>query len=910
MSDWRAYVRQRLPPLGCPAEREAEIVEELAQQLQDLHDAARRAGASPAAAAARVDAEIHDWHALARDLRRAEHPVTVAAWALAGQEIEPVMSKSNAGQRLFELLREARLSVRALSARPLFAVTTVVIFALGIGTTAVVFSLAYSVLIAPLSYHQPDRLAVVQQVVPEIVDRVPIVGVNARSFTAWEKACRSSCAGMAAVRAVSSTLTGHGEPEGLVGAGVSPSLFDVLGVATLHGRTFNIGDDIPGHDRVVILSHQFWQRRFGGDPAVVGRVISLDGVPVEVIGVLPSTFRVPQLPQLSVPNRVGDPFDVFRPLAWPNELRRSWGEYDHMVVLRLPDGVSAGSAAAELSAIARAEFAEAPIHPYAVVRPLIDGVTADARRPLWLLLGAVAAALLIACVNVAGLVGARWAGRQRELAIRTAMGAGRGRLAQLVALESVVLALTGGVLGYALAAISLRAVLAGAPAAVPRLDEVRLDTTSLVVTAAITLCCALLCSVVPAWRATRVDPSDTLKAGARTVTTGRRWMGIRAWLVGGEVALTTMLLLVGGLLIASFVNVLRVERGFSTARVVAADLELPAARYPDGAARAQFFDALLDGLRDAPGIEVAGLARRLPLEGDATVDAMIVEGDARATAEVPVGNYLQVSAGYFAVVGLPLVRGRLLTPDDHRRRVAIVSERTARTLWPEQEALGRTVKRASRPEGWQIIGIVADAKIRGLERDPGLVAYLPYGLDTRNALSLAVRSNADEATALASARRVVRTLDPDLPLQRVRTLDAVVNEALAMRRFQMRLIAAFGASGLLLACLGVYGVLSNVVESRRTELAIRLALGASPGGVRRLIVREGLRPVVLGLLVGLVAGVTVARAVASLLFGVGPTHPAIIGAVAALVLLVSIVATAGPATRAARTSLAATLRGS
>jgi predicted permease len=414
---------------------------------------------------------------------------------------------------------------------------------------------------------------------------------------------------------------------------------------------------------------------------------------------------------------------------------------------------------------------------------------------------------------------------------------------------------------------------------------------------------------VPAWRAARVDPGDTLKASALTTTPGRRWTAIRAWLVGGEVALTAMLLVVGGLLIASLINVLRLDRGFTTASVVAANIELPSSRYPDQAARAKFYDALLEGLGRAPGITGAGLSRVLPLEGDATVDSFIPEGNnSGSVAAQPVGNHIQVSAGYFQVMGLPLLRGRLLTPDDHARPVAIISDKTARTLWPGQEAVGRSFKRG-RSETWQVVGVVADAKIRGLEQDPGLVAYVPYGLRTQGGLALVLRGSADPATVIASARQAVKALDPALPLQRVRMLDSVVDDALAMRRFQVRLMTAFGIAGLSLACLGIYGVLSGMVEGRG-ELAIRLALGASPAGVRRLIIRQGLTPVVIGLMIGLAGGVGVAKLAASLFFGVTAAHAGVIAAVVALVLAVAGVACLEPAARAARTSLVSALRGS
>ena len=809
-------------------------------------------------------------------------------------------------QRLLEILHDARLSVRALIARPLFTLTTVMTFALGIGATAVVFSLVHSVLLSPLPYREPDRLAFVQQVIPEIADRVPVLGVNPRSFTSWERACRTTCEKMAALVASTFTLTGLGEPEGLIGAKISPALFDVLGIPPMLGRSFTRDEDAPGRNAVVIITHGFWQRRLAGDPAVIGRVLTLDSVPAEIVGVLPATFRLPQLPQLSVPNRVDNPFELFRPLAWSDDLRRSWGEFDNAVIVRRPAGVSAHATEAELSAITRADYERAQIHPYAVARPLMAAVTADARRPLWLILGAVAASLLIACVNVAGLMGARWTARQRELAIRTAIGAGRSRLVQLVAVESLLLALAGGAAGLALASVSLRAILSTAPASVPRLDEVRLDTTSFFVIAAVTVVCGLICTLVPAWRAARIDPGDTLKESALSTTPAGRWTAIRAWLVSGEVALTAMLLVVGGLLIASFIKVLHVDRGFTTTSVVAANIELPAARYPDAAARARFFDALLDGLGREPAVAVAGLSRSLPLEGLATVDNFVPVGETQTVAPV-VGSHVQVSAGYFAAIGLPLLRGRLLTSDDHSRPVAVISDRTARTLWPGQDPLGRSFRRG-RADIFQVVGVVADAKIAGFERDPGLVGYVPYGLSTRGGLTLVIRGKAGDAAAIASARRVVKAIDPDLPLRRVRTLDSVVDDALAMRRFQVRLLTAFGAAGLLLACLGIYGVLSTMVEARRAELAIRLALGAPPSNVRRLIIRQGLTPVIPGLVIGLTAGVGAARLTAALLFGVTPAHPGVLAAVIGVVLAVAVVACLEPAARAARTSLVSPLR--
>lgn len=907
MRDWHRYVREHLPPLGCGRERETQVVDELAEQLQDIYDAGVRAGLSHEAADLRAREEVTDWAALARDLLEAEHPVSARPRALAQRVVSrPGPGDTSRAARLLELADHLRHGLRALRAQPLFTLTTVLTFAVGIGVTTLVYALVRTVLLAPLPYAQPERLALVQQVIPEIAERYPVMGVNPRSFLAWQQACRSTCDALAAIGWHTATLTGDGEAEGLAGARITPNLFDVLGVSVARGRAFEEAEATPGRDSVVIITHGLWQRRFGAALDVVGRRMTLDGVPIEIVGVLPASFSFPEIARFD-----GTPFgtpDYFRPFAWPPRLRQSWGEFGNAVVLRLREGATIDAATAELRRITDAEFAEAPLHPYPVVQPLAAAITGDVRGPLWLLLGAVAVALLIACVNIANLIGARWTARQRELAIRTAIGASRARLAALVATESLVLAVTGSALGVAGAWLLLHTIVSQLPVSLPRIEDARLDRASLLVAAALTAACGLVAGLLPAWWAARVDPGEALKAGSRTTTGPPQAATLRGWLVGLEVALTTLLLVLGGLLVASFVNVLRVDRGFSTESVVAADLVLSGTRYPDEAARARFLDQLLAALDRTPSIASAGLSQKLPLEGDATVDSMIPDGDPRPIAEQPMANHLQVSAGYFETVKLPLIRGRLLTPEDHARRVAVISQRAADVVWPNQDALGRSFTRTTRQAGWEVVGIVGDAHVRGLERDVPLVAYVPYGVETAGGFSIAVRSLSSPALAIADLRDVARRIDPELPLQRPRTLDAVLDGALALRRFQMRLVMAFAGAGLLLACIGIYGVSSGAVERRRNELAVRLALGASAGQVRRLVVRQGLMPVVAGLAIGLALGIAAARTVGTLLFGVEPTQPGVAAAVAVTVLLVAVVACLEPAVRAARTPLASTLR--
>lgn len=912
MTDWRAYVREQLSRADA-APVDATVVDEIATQLHDIYDAAIRAGASADDAMGRVTAEIADWQSLARDLARSRAPVAAVTQpvAHAGGRI---LDRLPLGRTLALFLRDVRHAARVLQGQPLFTVTTLLAFALGIGATTVAYSLVHAVVLTPLTYPESDRLVFVRQTIPEIAHQYPVVGVNPRSFLLWQAQCASACDGLAAFTSDNATITGDGDAEGLTGLRATPEVFSLLGAAPLHGRVFTAAEAVPFQDTSVVLSHGFWQRRFGGDPAVVGRTIRLSDVPVTVVGVLPPAFRFPQLAHLDMTRLTSNVPDYIRPLAWSPERRTSWGEYENLVIMRLRRGTSLDSAHAELASLTKADFATAPIHPLPVLESLSGAITSQARRPLWMLFGAVATALLIACVNVANLLGARWMGRHRELAIRTAVGAGRGRLMSLVAAESLLLAGVGGVLGGAAAWLTLDAILARVPVDIPRLDAVRLDLPSLAFATVLTTVCALLCAVLPAWHAAGAQPADVLKDGARTTTDSGRLVSLRAWLVGGEVALTTMLLVVGGLLLASFANLLRVDPGFSTASIVSADLTLPRARYATEAERARFYDELLTVLGDTPGIAAASAAERVPLEGDGAVDAIIVDGDARPIGEQPIASHIQVSDNYFSTLGLTLRAGRLPTPGDRTRRVAVISERTAQTIWGSADkAVGRTFTRTNRDVSWEVLGVVADTRQWGLDREPGLIAYVPYRpQDARTQLSIVVRTRTgiNAATVLERIRTAVQGLDPQLPLKRTQTLEEVVDRSLALRRFQLLLVVAFASVGLLLACLGIYGVSAQAVERRRNELAIRLALGATPALMRRLVVRQGLAPVVAGMALGLGLGVIVARALAAMFFGVTPSQPLVIVGTAAVVLVVGLAACLEPAARAARTKLALALRGS
>ena len=714
MHDWRAYVRRSLPPLSCPPQREVDVIEELAAQLEHVYQSARAKGASDEEAFARAEAEVSDWQAFARDVLQATYPRTSSGRALLMKDVEPKLQRSLTGTALLNLVLDIRHAARTLRRAPMFTLMAVLMLALGIAASTAVFSLVHGVLLAPLPFREASRLAVVLEVVPEIRDRYPLVGANARSFTAWKNHCRTTCEDLAALGRSTATLTGDGAPEGLTGARVSPNLFNLLGIRPARGRTFLPEESTPGRDRVVVLSDAVWQRRFGGDPGVIGRTISLDGMPVEVVGVLPASPRLPRIEQLSVMPLAFGEMEYFRPIAWSEDVLRSWGEYDYVAFLRLKEGVTSASAQAELASITEAAFADAPIHPAPVVRSLLDHLVGPVRRSLWLLLAAVGAALLVGCVNLTNLLAVRWAGRRRELAIRTAMGAGVRALARLVVTESVLIAAVGGIAGLVLAFWGVRLIVWLAGSSIPRIQEVTLDATAFAWATALTLVSAILCALVPAWRAMGIRSADALKAGAHTTPDSRRWALARTGLVVGEVALTGALLTVGALLLVSFGNVLRVDRGFEVDSVLAVDLTLPATRYQNAQARARFFDELLASLKQRPVVEAAGVVRKAPLEGEATVDALIPFGNDKGLADQPVANHLAAGPDYFQAMRMPLLHGRIFSEADRGRLVAVVTERTARTIWPGEDPVGRVFTRSRGDRTWEVVGVVSDARIHGL----------------------------------------------------------------------------------------------------------------------------------------------------------------------------------------------------
>ena len=794
------------------------------------------------------------------------------------------------------MLRDIGLTLRSLRRSPLFTALTVVTLSLGIGATTAVYSFVDGILLSPLPYRQPDRLMTVQLVIPEL-DQFPLWNANARSIDAWRRGCETTCRDLAALQPVGVIATGDGTPERLDGARVLPGFFELLRVEPLLGRVFRTADGESGSARVAVLTHGLWQRRYGGDPAVLGRVITLDGEPVEVIGVLPASFRFLRFADLTpIGNWAGRP-ELFEPLAWTDSQLRSPGAFDYLALLRLPPDVTPQQATVELDGILADAYTGVPIQPSAYVRPLADQVSGNARGPLWLLLAAVAAVLVVACVNVSNLLGSRWLAHRRDLALRRALGA-PARDAVLRALrESLLLALAGGLGGVAVAHGALRLLLGAAPADLPRLDEVSVDGGVLAASFGVTLACGVSCALAPAWQAGRVDPIETLTVREAAA---RRRGATPTLLVGLQAAVGICLLAVTGLLLASFVRVMQIDRGFDVERILAADLQLSRVRYPDPDDLPRTYARVLRELERVPGVRAVGLVQRLPLEGHWFVDSLARADDVRPVEERTLADFRIVNPDYPRAMGISLTRGRMFTEDDRRRRPVVISEDAARTLWPGEDPIGRLVRRGGQ-DPREVVGVVASARIVDLEAESGLVAYVPYWEFPRLQATIVVRTATDPPAMTAAVTEAVRAVDPALPLHNLRTMDGVLSDAVAGRRFQLALTIGFALAGLLLVGLGVYGVVAVAVERRRTEIAVRLALGATARRVFGMALRHGIRPVVIGAVFGLGAAVAAGRVVAALLYEVAPHDWMVLSASILVIVGVALAASLVPATRAVRT---------
>jgi putative ABC transport system permease protein len=813
--------------------------------------------------------------------------------------------------------QDIRYALRGLRQRPGFTAVAVLTLALGIGANTAIFSVVNGVLLRPLPFDRPERLAMIwghrtQQPLAELsVPELWDLRDRTHAFTA-----------VAAYADGNLNLTGSGMPEQLRAGYMTADMPRVLGAAPSLGRSFTAEEDLPGRPPVVMLSDGLWRRRFGADPSIVGRVLVLDDAPTTVVGVMPAGFQLPS-------HYAGPGMELWAPLQLDPAINRGERGWHFLEIIgRLRDGVTYEAAAGEVSTLMRAMLAEHPTE----YTPEFDGtatslrqhVVGDVRPAIMVLLGAVALLLLIACANVAGLLLARAEARQREIALRTALGAGRSRLVRQLLTESVMLAVAGGLLGILAAVWGVRGLVLAAPSSVPRLDSIGIDAPVLGFTVAVTLLTGLLFGLVPALHAVRGDLSSALTDGGRSGTAGARRHRTRRVLVGLQVAIALVLVTGAGLLLQSFLRLRQVDPGFRPDGLLTARVELSPVRYATSEARRRFYHDLADRLGHVPGVRAAAMARALPMTGKLEIGdwSFVLEGRA-ASPPVPTdwhpADWQTVSPGYFSAMGIPLLRGRDFSDDDRLGTpgAVIVNRTLARQVWPREDPVGQRVMLGGGgvDSVWRtVVGIVGDVRHRGLNTVPRPEMFLPYAQFPAGtgspppSMYVVLRAAGDPEALAGELRASVSALDPDAPLTGLQTMEAAMGSWAGERRLVMLLVSGFAAAALALGAVGIYGVMAHLVTQREREIGIRMALGAVPQQVLRLVLSESAWLVGIGIAAGVVSALAVGRALTGLLFHIRPYDPMTLVGTALVLVAVAAAATLAPALRAVRTDPAHALR--
>lgn len=800
---------------------------------------------------------------------------------------------------------DVRYALRSLRRRPLLVVVAVAVLAVGIGASAAVFSVVDAVLLRPLPFAEPGRLVVAWQRSPD--NSVPFIEVSYPDYLDWRAQARTF-ESMAIIPTVNQGFMLAGdEPVQVQGRLVSGNFFDVLGARPLIGRSLRPDDDRPGASRVVVLGHGLWQRRYGADPAVLGRKVVVDGTPMEVIGVMPRAFRYPPKAEMWTPVVPAIP-----------DVVTDRGVYWAIVVGRLAPGARLAQARVELDGIAAgiARAFPASAASATVVTPFAEQLFGPARPALLVLLAAVLLVLLVACANVSALLLARAADRQREIAVRLALGASRGRLVRQLLCESGIIALGGVVGGVLIAGGSLHALLALVPADVPRLQDAVIDTRVLAFTVVLAALAALLSGLAPALLASQPSFGAALEGGARTAGPGgaqRRWQGV---LVGAEAAVALVLLAGAGLMAQTFHNLRRVNLGYDPRHVLALEVAAPHGKYQKAAEWRSLYRGLFERVDRLPGVEASAGVFLRPLWGQMGNDWLFtVEGQSETESNAnPHVNLEAVTPSYFAAMRMPLRCGRAFTERDAEGApgVAIVSEGFARRYWPGRDPIGKRLKTplpgSPYDQQWlTIVGVVADARYREIQASR-LDLYLSYRQSPYGPRHLVVRTAGDPLALAPSVRAVVQEADRELLAEDITSMESVVAAALGGPRFGMQLLSAFALAALALAALGTYGVMAFLVGRRTREIGVRMALGARAGDVQRLVLGQGLRPVLAGLAAGVAGSLALGRSMSALLFGVAPHDPPTMAGAAAVLAAAAALACYFPARRAARLDPAAALR--
>ena len=801
------------------------------------------------------------------------------------------------------MLQDLRFAIRALRRSPGFTLVVMATLALGIGVNTAIFSMVDGVLLRPLPYAEPDRVMTVWEANPQL--DIPQDRVAAGTYRDWTERSESFAA-LGAYSFQTFILGGTAEAEQLSGAAVSPSVFDVVGVQPVLGRAFREDEATPGNDFVVILSYGFWTRRFAADPEVLGTAIVLDNQPFTILGVMPPRFEFP-------PD--ADAVQIWKPLTINPQLFDVRAMRVYNVVGRLERGVSVDQARSEMAAVSLGISEENPETNRgwsSNVTPALEQVVGDFTTLVAVLAGAALLVLLIGCANIAGLILARASVSQREFAIRATLGAGRGRLLRRSLAESFALMVLGGASGLAVAFAGVALLKRVLPPDLPRIDEIRIDATVLAFAAVASLFAGAFFGLYPAVRAMRPRLGEVLQDVGRGGSGGRAARRLLNGMVAGQVALALLLLLSAGVMIRSLSGLLQVEPGFRTDGVMVAALSLPASEFRDRASQVQFWNSLVDRASALPGVEAAGAVSALPMSplgSDFDLPIRILGREAPSSAEQPRAQYRSVLPGYFETMGIPLVRGRLLDRFDREegRPVMVLNESAERLLFPAEEALGQILG-VPMAGSIEIVGVVGDVRHEGLDAPAAPELFVAFENFPVRDMHLVVHSDRDGAELARAIRSEIAALAPALPVTRVATMEELVSDSLAQPRFNMALLLAFALCALVLATVGIYGVISYSVVQRTGEIGIRMALGSDSSRTFRLVVGQTLAFVLAGGVLGVVGSIFASSLIRGLLYEVSPLDPLTLAGVAVVLVATAAAAASVPARRATRIDPVAALR--
>ncbi len=808
---------------------------------------------------------------------------------------------------MHSILQDLRYGLRQLRKSPTFTLTAVLTLALGIGATTTLFSVVDAVLLKPLAYRDSGRLVVVWERVHYIEKLFPYTGANARHEDIWRK--QSTAFSDLTVLRQGSTGISFGEDHPrLVGRIIAqPNLLDILGAQPAMGRNFLPQETVEGNDRVVIISHHLWQTLFNGDANVIGRSLKIAGTPYQVVGVLPQGFYFPKANELSPSptSRELPDNEIVTPLAIDPTKSFGWNsDYGNYVALgRLKPGISIAQATENLNLIDEYIIRQIPPDQLngpakgalaTYIQPMKEVLVGRTASRLWLLLAAVLSVLLIACINLANAQLARFVSRDREAAVRSALGASASHLLQSALSEVVILTVTGGALGVAFAIFAVHRFAGYAALAIPRTGTITVNFTVLCLSVLLTVGASILFGVLPALRVLHIRPQQALQSGIRTSGSRGNTL-LRRVLVGAQVFACTTLLLVAGLLAKSLIHLSTFDRGFSTDHIAAADVYLQSNDFTEDKDRNTFDDGVLQKLRALPGVQSASLVSYMLLTGESWIDGVNPVGSPNGGA---LANYRWVGPDYFTTIRQHILEGRALDEHDRTQKNAVISEATAKAVWPGQSPLGRQFKRTGNT--LTVVGVVADAHNNALRAAPVNMVYLPYWDNPPYATYFLVRSQQDPTQLIESVRSTIWTYNPNVTIARVHTLDSQLSDSLAPEHLETGIFIAFGAAALLLALLGIYGTLSYSVEARTKEVGIRMALGATRESVYTLMLETIVAPVLLGLTLGCVASQAIGRSLRALLYNTSPTDLSVMLPVVLLFAVAAIAATALPCRRAAK----------